>query len=200
MKIGILGGSFDPIHLGHVNLALDAKKAVGLDKVIFIPAAKQPFKLDKKPASGQDRLEMIKLAVEDIEGLEVSSYELDEEGISYTYLTVRAMRRLYGDDAELYFITGTDTFLKIEIWKNAEELLTGLSYIIGTRPGYKQQEFDECADRIYEKYGTEILNINNTQYDISSTEIRERVAKGLTCHDLIPEKVERYIIENGLYK
>lgn len=199
-KIGILGGTFDPVHLGHINLAIDAKAQAGLDKVIFVPAKLQPFKLDKNVTAGEHRLAMIKEAIDGIDGLEVSPYELEAEGISYTYLTVRAMKKRFGTDARLYFITGTDSFLKIETWKNTEELIRSCSYIIGTRPGYRKQELDICIERIRRDYNTEVINIDNTQFDISSTEIRKRLESGLPCSDLIPEKTERYITANGLYK
>ena len=199
-KIGILGGTFDPVHLGHINLAIDAKAQAGLDKVIFVPAKLQPFKLDKNVTAGEHRLAMIKEAIDGIDGLEVSPYELEAEGISYTYLTVRAMKKRFGTDARLYFITGTDSFLRIETWKNAEELIRSCSYIIGTRPGYRKQELDICIERIRRDYNTEVINIDNTQFDISSTEIRKRLESGLPCSDLIPEKTERYITANGLYK
>lgn len=199
-KIGIFGGTFDPVHLGHINLALDAKLQAGLDKVIFIPAKLQPFKLDKRVTDGKDRLAMLREAVSDISGLEVSSYELDAEGISYTYLTMRAMKKAFGDDAKLYFIMGTDSFLKLEKWKNSRELLETCSYIIGTRPGYKHEELELCIERICRDYNTEVRNIDNVQLDISSTEIRRRIDKGISCGDLIPYKVERYIKDNGLYK
>ena len=199
-KIGILGGTFDPVHLGHINLAIDAKAQAGLDKVIFVPAKLQPFKLNKKVTAGEHRLAMIKEAIDGIDGLEVSPYELEAEGISYTYLTVRAMKKRFGTDARLYFITGTDSFLKIETWKNTEELIRSCSYIIGTRPGYRKQELDICIERIRRDYNTEVINIDNTQFDISSTEIRKRLESGLPCSDLIPEKTERYITANGLYK
>ena len=199
-KIGILGGTFDPVHLGHINLAIDAKAQAGLDKVIFVPAKLQPFKLDKNVTAGEHRLAMIKEAIDGIDGLEVSPYELEAEGISYTYLTVRAMKKRFGTDARLYFITGTDSFLKIETWKNTEELIRSCSYIIGTRPGYRKQELDICIERIRRDYNTEVINIDNTQFDISSTEIRKRLESGLPCSDLIPDKTERYITANGLYK
>lgn len=188
------------MHLGHINLAIDAKAQAGLDKVIFVPAKLQPFKLDKNVTAGEHRLAMIKEAIDGIDGLEVSPYELEAEGISYTYLTVRAMKKRFGTDARLYFITGTDSFLKIETWKNTEELIRSCSYIIGTRPGYRKQELDICIERIRRDYNTEVINIDNTQFDISSTEIRKRLESGLPCSDLIPEKTERYITANGLYK
>lgn len=199
-RIGIFGGSFDPVHLGHTGLAEDAMKQLGLSKVVFIPARLQPFKLDKKLASGDSRMDMLRLATEDMKDIEISSYELEIEGISYTYLTMRAMQKLYGEAAKLYFITGTDAFLKIEKWRNAEELLTNYAYIIGTRPGYKQKELQICMERVRNTYSTEIVNIDNVQIDASSTEIRKRLEQGLSAGDIISKKVERYIREHGLYK
>lgn len=199
-RIGILGGTFDPVHLGHINLALDCREKAELDRVLFMPARLQPFKLDKKITSGEDRLNMLKEALADLEGLEASSYELDTEGISYTYLTIRAMREIYGSGTRIYFIMGTDTFLKIETWKNAHKLLKSCSYLVGSRPGYRQGELRLCMEKIRREYGTEVINIENRQYDVSSTEIRHRIENDIPCTDLIPERVERYIRQNELYK
>jgi len=199
-RIGIFGGSFDPVHLGHIGLARDAVKLAGLEKVILIPAKLQPFKLDKKVTAGEDRLAMLQLAAESDDTLEVSDYEMTKDGVSYTYLTMRAMKDIYGPETKLYFITGTDSFLNIDKWKNAEELLSSYSFLVGTRPGYKDRELEECIDRISRDYDTEVKHINNIQVDVSSTEIRERIEAGISAADLIPTEVERYIREKGLYR
>ena len=143
MKIGIFGGTFDPVHLGHVSLAEDACEQAGLKEVIMVPARIQPFKQDKHTASGHDRLRMLALEAEWNDRITVSSYELDNEGVSYTYLTLRAMQERHPDD-ELYFICGADSLLKIHTWMNADELLTSYSYIIGAWPGYKEMR---CRSR-----------------------------------------------------
>lgn len=199
-KIGIFGGSFDPVHLGHTGLAKDAMEQAGLERVIFIPARLQPFKLDKQLASGDARLEMLRIATESEPNFETSAYELETEGISYTYLTMRAMQCKWGQDAKLYFITGTDAFLKIEKWTNSEELLRNYSYIIGTRPGYRQEELEFCIERIEKVYGTEVINIDNVQIDASSTEIRHVLEHGGSAEGFISGAVERYIREHGLYE
>lgn len=198
-KTGIFGGSFDPVHLGHVSLARDAMKAVGLDRVIFIPAGLQPFKLDKKVTPGKDRLEMLKLATEGEQDLEISDLELVSSEISYTYLTLRRIKKILNPEEKIYFITGTDSFLKIKQWKNSCELLENYSYIIGTRPGYRKAELDSCIESIRHEYNTEIINIDNTQMDISSTDIRTRLGLGGSVKGMICEGVERYIKEHGLY-
>lgn len=199
-KTGIFGGTFDPVHLGHIGLAKDAMEQVELDEILFVPAKLQPFKLDKKITPGKDRLAMLQLALEGFPDFKVSTYEMNEEGISYTYLTMRGMQQKYGKDCRLYFITGTDTFLKIEQWKEAEELLRNYAFIIGSRPGCESRALQNCIDRVAKAYNTEVRSIDNLQMDISSTDIRRRLEEGSTAEDLIPAGVERYIKRYGLYR
>lgn len=199
-KIGIFGGSFDPVHLGHITLAEDAMHQMGLEQVVFIPARLQPFKLDKKLTSGEDRVSMLHLALHGIDGMSISRYELDHDGVSYTYLTMRAMQERLGEGAKLYFITGADSFLKIETWRNAQELLQNYAYIIGSRPGYREAELAACIDRVRVIHNTEIHPIHNVQIDVSSTEIRKALQSGASAKKLIPAEVERYIKKNGLYR
>lgn len=121
-KIGIFGGSFDPIHFGHIYLAMQAKDEAELDRIIFVPANLQPFKLDRKATDGRRRAEMIELSVQNYDGAIVSPYELNRDEISYTVNTLNHFRDEFGNSAEIYFITGTDAFLKIDTWKNADEI------------------------------------------------------------------------------
>jgi len=198
-KIGILGGSFDPVHNGHIGLAVDAKEQMNLDEVLMIPAKLQPFKLDKKMVSGEQRLEMIKLAVADLPGLTPCDYELQQEEISYTYKTLKAISEMEGPETEVYFLTGTDSLLQIHRWKNAEELLHNYNFIVGSRPGYKDKELAECIEFLKKEYNTNVVRVNNNQLNISSTDIREKLKSGQGLNGLVPEVVERYIIEHGLY-
>ena len=199
-KIGILGGTFDPVHYGHIALAEDAVREAGLHEVVMIPARIQPFKQDREYASGDDRFNMLALAAGKDDHITVSKYELQQESISYTYLTLRHMQEFFGKDTRLYFITGTDSFLKIDTWMNAEELLTNYAYIIGTRPGYRQDEYRKALQKITAAYGTEVISMNKTELDISATQIRQMVAEGKPIGDLVPPEVERYIREHGLYR
>lgn len=199
-KIGILGGSFDPVHNGHVSLAKHALIKGGLHEVVMIPARIQPFKQDRVPASGEDRFNMLALAAGKDDHITVSKFELQQDGVSYTYLTMRHMQEFFGDDTRLYFITGTDSFLKLDTWKNALELLTKYSYIIGTRPGYRQDEYEEALRRITSAYGTEVISMEWTEPDISATQIRQMIAEGKPVDDLVPTEVGRYIKEHGLYR
>lgn len=199
MKIGILGGSFDPVHTGHIELA---KKALclGLDKVIFVPTGTQPFKCDIVPASDSDRAEMLKIAIKGMCQFEISYYEMEKEGLSYTINTLRAMKEIY-EDAEIFFIIGIDAFLEIERWKGAEDLLNEFSFIIGMRPGYREEQLEEVIARIEHKYGTKMVKINNPMIDISSTEIRQYVKTGCWAEadGKIPPQVKEYIIRNEVY-
>lgn len=199
-KLGILGGSFDPVHNGHIGLAIDARDQLGLDEVLLIPAKLQPFKLDKKMVSGQQRLEMIRIAVDGQPRLTPCDYELKQEDISYTYKTLKGISELEGPDTEVYFLTGTDSLLQIHRWKNADELLRNYNFVVGSRPGYKDDELTKCIDFLKKEYNTNVVKVDNHQLNISSTEIRERLVSGEGLSGLVPEAVERYIIEHGLYK
>ena len=135
-RIGIFGGSFDPIHYGHLHLAEEARCRAKLDQVLFIPAWVSPFKQDTQPADGSQRLEMVRMAIASNPGFSVSDMELKRREVSYTADTLRRCKAMAGGESRLYFITGTDAFLTIEQWYKSEELLRNYSFLIGTRPGY----------------------------------------------------------------
>jgi len=199
-SIGILGGTFDPIHYGHIYLAQQARDEIGLSKVIFIPAKMQPFKLDQLIADGNDRLQMIMLAIEGMEKFEVSNLEFLLPDISYTINTLRAIKEMETPDTEIYFIIGTDAFLKINTWKHADELLRDYAYIVGTRPGFMEEELENCIEYNREVYNTKIERINNKRLFISSTEIKEKISKGERLDAFVPTAVERFIYDKGLYQ
>ncbi|QHI73688.1 nicotinate-nucleotide adenylyltransferase [Aminipila terrae] len=198
-RIGIFGGTFDPVHLGHIELALQAKEELHLEKVIFLPAKRQPFKLNRKVTSEKHRVNMLKQALQGKEGFEISYAELENDEISYTVNTLRRIKSSC-HNAEVFFILGTDSFLSIEFWYKAEDLLKESSFAVGSRPGYKEEELKCCIDRIREVYNTNIVLLNNKKLPISSTDIKTKVKMGKSIIDLVPESVERYIHENGLYK
>ncbi len=199
-RIGIIGGTFDPIHYGHLILAEQARVEASLDKVIFMPAMVQPFKLNNKIAEGDDRYEMVRKAIAGNPYFSVSRMELDREEISYTIHTLNECRAEFGANAELYFIMGTDAFLSLEQWYAAKDLLKGFSFVIGTRPGYKEQERRELIDRLRGRYGTNMIEINNSEVEISSTDIKSRIKEGKSIKYLLPEPVEEYIFRNKLYQ
>lgn len=199
-KIGIYGGSFDPIHLGHIQLALQAKEELHLDKVLFVPTKRQPFKLDKKVTSEEHRVNMIIQALQGQKDFEISYIELENNEISYTINTLKRIKTFYNDDIEFFFILGVDSFLTIEKWYDSKQLLSNYSFAIGNRPGYKECELKSCISRMRQVYNTNIILLNNKELSISSTDIKANVKKGIRINNLVPKAVERYIHENSLYK
>jgi len=199
-KIGIIGGTFDPVHYGHLILAEQARVEAALDQVIFMPAMVQPFKLNASITDGRHRYAMLLEAVAGNPYFSVSRKELDKPEVSYTIHTLNDCREEFGADAKLYFIIGTDAFLKLEKWYAAEDLLEGFSFVVGTRPGYKEQELKALIRRLEEQYGAKIIEINNSEVEISSTDIKNRVREGKSIKYLVPEGVEDFIRRNKLYQ
>lgn len=200
MKIGILGGSFNPIHYGHLILAENVRKEANLDKVIIMPAYASPFKLNKKSASAQHRYQMVRLAVEGNEGLEASDFESASGRVSYTIDTMRMLEEKLGSECQLCFITGADSILEIERWKEPAELLRRYTFLVGGRPGYRDAELEEYAEYLRKEYRAEVRVIDIPKADISSTEIRRRSMAGKSIRYLTPDSVAEYIKSNGLYR
>ncbi len=196
--IGVLGGSFDPIHLGHRSLGCAAVREVGLDKLIVMPTHIQPFKQNKKVAQDKHRIAMVKLAFDGCQQVEVSDYEIKKGDISYTYETMSHLKSLYPDD-DLYFIMGADSFINVDKWYKGEDLLSEFGFIVSSRPGYPEKELDAKIRFYREDYGTRIIRLKAKMPDISSTEIRETAIQGDPITHLVPTKVDNYITRNRLY-
>lgn len=189
MKIGILGGTFNPIHLGHIRLAEEASKALRLDKIIFIPAYLPPHKKkDKDIIPWQDRYSMIELAIEDREPFEVSDIELRRKGTSYSINTIKELKDIYSGTDQIFFITGSDSVDELKTWKDIEELKKLCTFVIATRPGYNIASLPENAT---------IINVDTP--DISSTDIRRRIRQREPFEQSVPKKVYNYIIKRKLY-
>ena len=197
-RIGILGGTFDPVHNGHLALAKGAMEAASLKRLIVMPAKVQPFKLGKEIAEDSHRLAMVRAAFADDDRVEVSDYEICHTYISYTYDTLMYLKELYPED-ELFFILGTDSFLDVEYWHKGIELLEKFSFIVGSRPGYRENELDDKIKHYGERYHTSVIKVEDRMPDISSTMIKERIRNELPVSNLIPENVERYIHDQRLY-
>ena len=198
-RLGIMGGTFDPIHYGHLVTAEGARYALGLEKVIFIPAGRPPHKPNYSITEPWDRYRMTCLAVASNPSFQASTLEVDRPGPSYTIDTVRAMSRLY-PGALVYFITGADALLEILTWKDFEILLTECRFVAATRPGYRLSELLNRLDRLPESLKQNILCMEVPALAISSTDIRQRVREGRPIKYLLPESVEDYILKNFLYR
>ncbi|ERM93031.1 nicotinate-nucleotide adenylyltransferase [Caldanaerobacter subterraneus] len=200
LRLGIMGGTFDPIHYGHLVTAEAVRDEFKLDKVIFVPAGNPPHKVKRKVTDKKHRYLMTILATITNPFFEVSSIEIDREGYTYTIDTIKEFKKMYGEKTLFYFITGADAVLEILSWKNADELLRLCYFVAATRPGIEGNKIDQELDKIRKLYGDVIYKVTVPSLAISSTDIRERVAKGRPIKYLLPEPVERYIQKYKLYK
>jgi nicotinate-nucleotide adenylyltransferase len=199
MRVGVLGGTFDPVHYGHLLLAQDAMRAASLDRVLFMPAHIQPFKQDVRVSGDAHRIAMLRLAVAGNDAFDVTEVETSHEGVSYTIDSLRRLRSEYSDSV-FYFIVGVDMFLSLRKWKEHDALLREFGFVCGRRPGYREDELKAAATAYREEFGTGIVMADNTLVDISSSEIRSRVAKNTDIRYLTPEAVIEYIEKYGLYR
>lgn len=198
MKIGLLGGTFDPIHVGHLVIAEELRLKLDLNEVLFIPAGQPWLKSKRSMAPAEHRLEMLKLAVVSNAHFKVSTIELKRPGPSYSVDTISALRDELGAEAELFFIVGFDALAELPMWKEPSRLL-GMCQVVGVRrPGYAELDWQSLEQAI-PGVSSRVMVVDVSQIDISSTQIRERVAKGLSIRPLVPEAVERYILEHRLY-
>ena len=197
-KYGIYGGSFDPIHIGHVALAESAVRECGLDKLIFMPAYISPFKLDRHVSAGTDRCGMIETVLGLNSAFCLSRYELNREGPSYTIETLRHWDDLLG--GELYFVLGFDSAVQVDKWYKGEEILSNYHLITARRPDTDYTEGMKIIESFREKYGAKITVMEMAPVDASSTKVRNLVKAGMPITGLVPPGVEEYIIEHKLYK
>ena len=190
-KLGILGGTFDPIHMGHLVLAEQVREQFQLEQVIFIPSASPPHKTEQELSLADHRFEMTKLALEGNRFFSVSDIELKREGLSYTVDTLGKLKELY-KDSEIYFLTGSDVLDEITTWKDPEEIYKLAKIVIAVRPGF--DKFDP-----EDHFSKKSIIARITGVDISSTQIREKVRKGESIKYLVPSRVEEYIRKENLY-
>lgn len=190
MRIGIFGGTFNPVHIGHVRLAENFKRELKLDKLIIIPTAVPPHKEAENIASGEDRLEMCSLAFENIG--EVSDIEIARGGRSYTVLTLESLKEIYKDD-EFFFLVGSDMLLCFRKWYRYEDILSMCTLCATDR-----DNAESCRDAGSELFD-KIIFCDFPKTVVSSSEVREKLGKKEDISLLVPEKVEKYIREKGLY-
>lgn len=224
MRIGVIGGTFDPIHLGHLRAAEEIYWAFELDRIIFVPAARPPHKKDDEiEVSPMQRYEMVSLATGDVPYFSVSPIEVNRPGCSYSVETLREFRKLYGEGSAIYFIMGVDAFQELATWKDAKEVLSLAQVIVAARPGWRLDEVErsmtsaqrqllgeprckylkiseitpQVARRRYEP--RLVLLVEMVSLDISSSEIRQLVKEGKSIRYLVTDTVAAYVAENRLY-
>jgi nicotinate-nucleotide adenylyltransferase len=219
-KIGIFGGTFNPIHNGHLKVGREVRQGFDLDKILLVPAAVPPHKKTENVAKARDRLEMIRLAIEKDPCFEVSDLELKRRGPSYTIDTVERFESIFPENTRLYFIVGMDAFLDIESWKSYGELFRAIPFIVMSRPGLasgdgdKQRKsprellisrvssgyvFDEKRNAFFHPEKKPVFLFDVAPVDISATMIRKRIKRGRKIDGLVPEKVKEFIEKKGLY-
>jgi len=211
-KIGILGGTFNPVHLGHLKVAETVIKEFSLDKILFIPSYIPPHKKNSHIAPPQHRFNMVKLALEEYSDFIPSRVEIDAEEKSYSIITLNKIKKA-NPGARIFFILGIDAFLEIDTWKDTKDLLENYSFIVISRPGFDLKDAKNILGGKYKNKMTEVKThfekedmnnndlflLNMDSFDIASSDIRKRIKEGKTIQGMVPEKVKKYIKENKLY-
>ena len=198
MKLGVLGGTFDPIHLGHLAAAEAARAALSLDRVLFVPAGDPWLKAGATISPGEHRLAMVRAAIAGVPAYEASAVEVDRPGPTYTEVTLAQLQETYGPDTELHFIVGADTVHDLARWHEPAEVLARCTLVVMGRPA--QGELDlSTLDRIAPGAAARAVAVD-LDMEVSATEIRRRAAAGESLAGLVPEAVERYIREHKLYE
>jgi nicotinate-nucleotide adenylyltransferase len=190
-QIGIMGGTFNPIHVGHLAAAEQVYERLGLEKVIFVPSYTPPHKEQSEVAHPWHRYTMVVLATLENEHFFASDLEIKRKGISYTEETIKEFKHFYGEQTEIYFIVGYDTVPQLDTWKNIEKLLESCTFIAVSRPGYRRKKH---------KWQQKVHWFPIEGFGVSSTLIRKRVREGKSIRYLVPKAVEEYIRKYGLYR
>ncbi len=209
MRIGILGGTFNPIHIGHIRGAISTYETFLLDRMIFLPTGIPPHKKDDV-ANAEYRYEMVKLSIDGLDFCEVSRHEIDSNKVNYTIDSVRYFKNLYPED-ELFFIVGTDAFYYLSSWKEYKDLIELVSFIVVRRPEYDTQiilnkyrnivNFQEVKKKAeYSAKPKTVYIYTPPAFDVSSSAVRDKIKRDECIKYLVPEKVEKFIVEKGLYR
>jgi nicotinate-nucleotide adenylyltransferase len=201
MKIGIFGGTFDPIHVGHLIIAETVRDEMGLDTVLFVPAATPPHKRGRAVSDAADRLEMVRLAIEGNPVFDVSDIEIRRGGVSYSIETVKALEAAAEPGTQFFFIIGADTVPELATWKDIDDLVQHCTFVVAARPGVRIEALlgtdlgltPETRHRVLTHF------VDAVRVDLASTELRARLAEGKSIRHLVPEPVHDYIRTKGLY-
>lgn len=198
MKIGVLGGTFDPVHLGHIGVAEAARDALGLAEVIMVPAGQPVYKTENQVTPASHRLAMLRVAVKGKTGLKVSTMEVERLGPSYTIDTIVELKKKYGDKAEIYFILGWDSLEQLPEWREASSLVAMCRLVAVPRPGSPPPDMKILENRI-PGVTQKVIFLEEPHIDISATDIRDMAERGEPIDGLVPAPVAKYIKKHSLY-
>lgn len=198
MNIGVLGGTFDPVHRGHIMVAEEVKARLNLAEVLFVPTAQTPLKEDSSILSAEHRVQMVLLAIADYPYLKLSTVEINRAGPSYTVDTIAELRDRYGAGDELFFILGWDSLAQLPQWKEPSRLVQLCHLVAVPRPGFSLPDL-KSLEAVIPGLARSLIVLDKPKIDIRATEIRERAARGLSIRHLVPEPVDEYIRKHKLY-
>ena len=217
-SVGVLGGTFNPIHIGHLAIARQARESLALDRVIFVPTGDPPHKPHQKLAAASDRYEMVRLAIASDSAFSISDIEMRRPGKSYTIDTIRLLQQEYGQETRLFFLIGLDAFLEIRTWRDPETLLTLCSFVVISRPGLSFQTLSALplipripgaslmdldagrSMRLDFSVGSQsLICLRLPPSSVSASDIRARIAEGTSTANLLPPAVESYILQHHIY-
>lgn len=200
IRIGIMGGTFNPIHGGHLALARAARKEFALDQIIFIPSGNPPHKVPSEVIDKEHRFKMVKLAIKEKKNYTASRIELDRAGFSYAVDTFTALKRKYGKAAKLFYIMGLDSINEILEWRKPLELFKLCEFIVGTRPGTKIRTFRRLVKFPPLQKEVDKIHLMELRENISASDVRERLKAGKSVSRVVPKSVENYIRKHRLYR
>lgn len=192
-RIGVFGGTFNPPHIGHLIVAEEVRQNFALDRIVFVPSARPPHKIQSPVIDSAHRYHMTQLATEDNPHFAVSDIEIRRPGTSYTVDTVKSFRDTYGPDVDIFFIMGGDSIFEIDTWKDPEQIFNCCTIIVTSRPGFH-------LSKVEERLKAKVLTTEVSQIDVSSTDIRQRLQDGKSIAYLVPQAVEAYIRKEKLYR
>ena len=198
-RVGIMGGTFNPIHIGHLIIAEAAYEAYNLDEVLFVPSGVSYMKDQSEILDAKKRVHMTGLAIEDNPHFALSTIEIDRDGNSYSYETLETLRK-QNPNTEYYFLVGSDTLFALETWKHPEILLPSCTVLVAVRNGVPMEKMQEHANYLEEKFGGSIKLLTTPNIEISATDIRNRLAENRDVKYFVPDSVLQFIHKNGLYK
>lgn len=199
MKKAIFGGTFDPIHIGHINIAYEALYRLELDEVIFIPNGNPPHKFNRRVTEEEIRYEMVREAIGKEKRFSISDYEISREEISYTYNTLEYFTKRE-PETQWYFLVGMDSLMSLYKWRNVDSILKNCILVVLSRSGYTNDEIIITKRKVEKKYGVEIIILSTPMLDISSTDIKNKIFEGKVVNYLILESTEKIINKYNLYR